>query len=33
MATVDRLRQRQATPDWLVTHPAIADNLTAYHGG
>jgi hypothetical protein len=32
LATVDSLRRRQATPDWLAAHPAIADNLAAYHG-
>jgi hypothetical protein len=32
LASVDSLRRRQATPDWLAAHPAIAESLAAYHG-
>jgi hypothetical protein len=33
MPTVESLRRCQSSPDWLLAHPWIRDNLIALHGG
>jgi hypothetical protein len=32
MATVESLRKRQATPEWLAAHPWVPLNIAAYRG-